>query len=370
MLDQLSPALRQPMTALSQRWQTFQEKLQARVEAILTEANTGLDQLIAQHTTDPGPMGAAFSTLQARFHSLSSKLDEAWETLDNEIEETTDVDDLSDRDNQIAQELWLRWSREHSALGNRLDDNYHAFEVKKQADWARSLHTLARAEIERGVSCNTCGAPLAITVYWQASNVECNHCNSVSGYQPGAAAGLYFQGAGAHSLAQEQALAEWFTEQQAERTLKRYRFATSADHAAYMEAARAYHTKYYQALRDLHPGSPGALTTPEAAAAEKLKHYTAWDRDDENHKRAFLANLLAASQQQGQAALSEMLRNVPVGLSLGDCAFCLQEHGDNAGAQVALHLEYEQEGEDEPRAEWMREQLSDINSAIRTAAAS
>lgn len=367
MLDTLSAVSRQPMSALRDRWQGFQQKFVGRVEAILTEANAGLDQLIAQYTTDPGPLGAAFATLQSRFHSLGTKLDEAWETLDSEIDEVTDADDISDTDTQIIEQLWHQWSAQHANLQFDLEDKYGTFETRKQADWARGLYSLARTEIDRGAICNTCGGPLEVKTYWQASNIDCPHCSSVSGYQPGNAAGLYFQGGGAHNIAQEQALPQWSAEQRAERVFNRYRFATTADHDAYLQAAYAHHLKYYAALRDIHPGSPGALTTPEQAASAKLKHYTAFDHADEAGKRGYLAKLVEVSRASGGAGIGELLASAPVGISLNDCAFCLLEHGESRGAEVALHAQYTADGEDDPWEQWVREQLSDISAGIRTA---
>ena len=58
---------------------------QQRLQQVHDEAEEGMDQLIAMHTTDYGPIGAGFTALQTRFHGLGQKVSDAWDKIDQNV---------------------------------------------------------------------------------------------------------------------------------------------------------------------------------------------------------------------------------------------------------------------------------------------
>ena len=364
MIENLSPNLQSQVHQLQERWQRFAAHVKGRVEEVIAEANAGIDQLIAEHAFDHGPMGAAFSALQARFNGIDNRIDKGWEDCEAAFEAVRDLDDLPERDLMWLNRIWSEWSRQHRQLRHETDLHYQLLETRKNADWARRLRELAQREIEKGVSCTQCGGQVVPEVYWEASNVTCSHCQAVNSVKPGTAAALMYQGLGAHALSHEAALNEWVEEQNAKQRYDELRHPTAYDHWLWLQAAHAYYTRYYQTMHHIHPGTP---ETVEQGVTNKLKHYTAYDPPLEQQKRELMGRLLEAAYNKDEGTMRQLVQQLPHGVDLEECAWSLMEHGSPEGAEIMTNIRYDAEGETDPRRGWVQEQLRELEESIRTA---
>lgn len=364
MIENLSPAIRQEVEPTWNKWPGFVEKFNARVQEVVGEADAGLDQLIEQHATDWGPMGAAFGVLQSRIHGLDTKLDEAGTKLEELLWEILFRDDTSQQDCDILSALHDEICRQLAAQRDALEMTYETLQTRKQGDWARRLYQLAQQELGAGINCSNCGSPFSLKVTWQASNETCPHCDAVNSVSPGPASYAYF-GAGVHHLAHEQAFQEWVAEHRAKDAFDKFRHPTAYDHWQYLNSARAYYTKYYQVTQQLHPGFVESHGSVEQAAEAKLAHYTAYDPPVEQQTRDFFGRMLDAARRQDMAALQQALGTMPQNVDLDECAEAAMERRDQAAARLILNIKYDTEGEDEPREAWLREQLQDVYETVK-----
>src|SRR4051812_41711229 len=188
MLELMSPNLRAPAETVKTKWDGFVPKIDARVNEVIVEADQGLDELIAQHGLDPGPMGAAFSALQVRFRGLGGKLDEAWSKIDNEFDQVRDAAQTG-KDHETLGHLWASMRASYAQAKDRIDLAYEGVQSRKSGQWARALLTQAQRDSQQPVQCTKCGGGIQQTVFHQSSNVTCSHCGAVNQLHPGMAAG-------------------------------------------------------------------------------------------------------------------------------------------------------------------------------------
>jgi hypothetical protein len=358
-LAELSPALQAEVRPLLDRWPGFVDKLRARVDEVVAEADAGLDALIAAHAIDAGPMGAAFAALQTRFHGLRQRLDEAATKIEELLWEILFRDGVGGRDGDVVSALHDEIGGQRRELDLALELRYEALHTATNARWARRLYELARAEVGTAVRCARCGAGLAVRVLWQASNETCAHCGAVNGVTPGAATYAYF-GQGVHALAHEAAFEAWRAEQHHRRAYERLRHPTAPDRQRYLAAVAAYWTAYYERHRALHPGFASSFGTVEAAARAKLAHHVARDTGRDRRELEFLGAVLAAASRGDARALHELARACPEGTDLADGAAAAMERGDAASARVILDVLYDLEGESGPRQRWLDERLREL----------
>ena len=364
MIEHLSPAIRQELEPTWARWPGFLQKFNARVAEVVAEADAGLDQLIEQHATDWGPMGAAFGVLQSRIHGLDTKLDEAGTKIEETVWEILFRDDTSQQDSDILSQLHTDISRQLAEQREALEMTYEQLQTRKNAQWARKLYVLAQAETGEGLRCSNCGSPFSLKVTWQATNETCPHCDAVNSVSPGPASYAYY-GQGVHALAHEQAFPEWMAEHRAKEAYDRFRQPTAYDHWQYLQAARAYWTKYHDMSQRMHPGFASAHGSVEAATEAKMKHYTAHDPPVEQQQREFMGRMIDAARRQDVAALQQLLATKPDGVDLDDCAEAAVERQDQPAARLILNIKYDVDGEDEPREAWIKEQLQDIWETVK-----
>ena len=361
MLEQIKPEIRSRVEPVVTKWTGFAQKLEARIGEVLAEADAGLDALIAQHATDHGPMGAAFSAVQARFQGLHPKLDDAFEKIEEQYDEAVEDADLNEQDLRAVYDVRDELIRQRQRLADSLELAYEDLQKRKNADWARRLQQLAEQERQKGIACSQCGGPMQVEVYWQSSQVPCGHCSAVNDVSPGLAAGLFYQGLGVHALAHEAAWTEWMAERQARERFHAYRHQTQPDFDAYLNAARAYWTKYYQVGKQLYP----ALCDDVGQAVEaKLRHYTAWDPHIDRIQRDFFAQLVAAARAGDFDTVRRLASGAPGGIDHTECAECLAERGLVDGTIAVLDAQYDAADEDEPRSQWIAEQLAEIRRTV------
>lgn len=365
-MAELKPHLQQKVQPTVQRWEAFVAKVNQRVSDVMEEAQTGLDQLIASHATDAGPMGTALTAVQSRFRGIDDKVDTAWEQveelLEEPLEEILDDDDLAQEDFDAVYGLQEQLRLGYDGLREHIETQYAWLEMRNQAAWARKLYEIVHEEAGRGLNCSQCGGAIENATFWQASNVTCPHCQSVNSVQPGMAAGLFYQGIGMHALSHEQAWNEWLAEQAAKKYYDDRRNQTAGDHARWLDAARAYWTRYYETTRSMNPGF-----TQEVAEAvqNRIAQYTSFEPPLSGIQREFFENVCVTAAKRDAAALEALLGDMPSGVDLDECATCLVEHGDRDGAVMVLDYRYRAEDEDEPKARWIRDQLKEIADALK-----
>jgi hypothetical protein len=360
MLELLSPPIQAKAGAIKAKWDGFVPKIDARVQEVIAEADAGLDELIAQYLLDPGPMGAAFTALQVRFRGLSQKLDEAWTKIDNELDGVRD-DVESGRDHEALSGVWAQMSASHQQARDRIDLAYETIQMRKSADWARNLWTQAGKDAQQPVACVKCGAGVQQTVFHASSSVNCTHCGAVNQLHPGMAAGMLYQGNGLHSLANEQSWNEWMAMTRADKTFSNFRVPTTADYEAKLAASRAYWTKYYAAIQQMHPGFADAFGSVDKAVAGKMAQVTAYDPPYEVQNRAKFQAVLDASRTGDRAAISRAL----AGVDLDDAVRCAFEHGDARGTMLLLEIQHKHDNEDDPLPKWSGEQIARMSRDMR-----
>ena len=356
-MTDLKPHLQQQVQPIVTKWEGFVAKVNQRIAAVMEEAQGGIDALIAQHATDPAPMGTALTAVQSRFHGIDSKVDSAWEKIDEEFEGVLDVSDLPHDDWEAVYDVQERQRIAYDGLRSHIELQFAWLEMRNQAAWARKLYEIVQQELAEGLNCSQCGGQIQISVYWQASNETCPHCQSVNSVSPGMATGLFYQGIGLHALSHEQAWNEWMAEQSARSLFDDRRHPTAGDQQRWLAAVREYWTKYYETTKQLNPGFGQEVAE---AVENRVKQVCAYEPPLEGIQREFYEKLCSTAAQHDPAALRALLQDMPSGVDLDECAECLVEHADRAGAILVLEYKYEEDDEDDPRGPWIREQLKDI----------
>jgi hypothetical protein len=209
------------------------------------------------------------------------------------------------------------------------------------------------------LACTECGSAFQVKVWWKSSNETCPHCNAVNSLTPGMATATYY-GLGAHALAHEAAWSAWQAEQQTKAAYDRLRHPTAYDHWHWLQSARAYWTAYHQYQQQMLPGFTESHGSIEAAVEAKMKHYTAHDPPIEQQNRDFMGHMMQAACQANAQQVQQMAQALPQGIDLDDCAEAAVERYDTQAATLILNLRYDLEGEDEPRHEWIAEQLREM----------
>jgi hypothetical protein len=358
----MNPQVKQQADAIAAKWDGFLGKVQGRVQEVIDEANQGLDQLIAQHAKDHGPMGAAFSAIQARFRGLGTKVDEAWSKIDSELDEVRDQDDLAADDYAYVSDVFDRMCDKHRKMNDDLDLHHYTIEMKKNADWARRLRDIAMEELQRPVPCSQCGQPLQAQSFHQSTQIQCPASHSLNDIMPGSAAAMFYQGLGAHSLAAEASWNAWLAERAAKDKLDKFRHPTEYDRWVYHQAARTYWTEYYQRGLEVYP----AFTKDVGAAVEaKMKHYSAWDQPVDAQKRELLGRIIDASSKNDAGTLQQIVSSLPHFISLDDCIECLVERKHFPAAEFLFGIKHQRDQEDEPKARWVAKELAEMRKFLR-----
>ena len=359
MLDQLSPELRTRTTAVIQKWEGFLAKVAARVEETIQEADVGLNEIIAAHTTDPGPLGAAFSALQARFLGLQNKVSEAWEKIDGELDAIRDDAEGKDLANVVL--IWSQMSKSHRDWRYDIDVKYELLTIQKEADLARALQQQGEREKATPVNCHHCGAPLKVATWWAASNVSCGSCNAVNSVSPGPGVVYFYMGNGAHALVREQTRDWIVAHKHAERWYKAFRIPTEDDYQRYIAAARGMYTAYYQTMLANNPAfSQDANQQIEA----KMSHYSHYDSGSDKKARASNSRMLQLAVAGDRAGLAAHVAADK--LDLDECLYAAAERGQAGAIDVLLELQYAKEGDGEAKGPWLAEKKREFSQWVAT----
>jgi len=357
----MRPEVQNKVNELVQKWEGFLGKVNTRVQAVLAESDAGIDQLIQQHAMDYGPMGAAFTAIQARFHGLGQKVGDAWDKIDEELDEVSELDDLTEAEYDYLSSARDRMIDQSRKARDDIELHHYTIEMKKSADWARHLREIAKQEIAKGVPCSQCGAAIHPERFDTGSQQKCGSCGAVNDIMPGMASASFYAGNGAHALAQEQAWDHWLAERKAKDDLDAYRHSTAYDHWVYHKAAHDYYTAYYQAGVALYPKFTENV---EAAVAAKMKHYTAWTQDVDKQTQELLGKVVEASGNGDVNALNQVVSNLPHFMRLDDCIECLVERRHYPAAKHLFGLKYDQDGEDDPKQQWIARELAEMKKFL------
>jgi hypothetical protein len=358
MLDKLSGEARSKVEPFLNRFDTFAQKITSRVQEIEAEADAGLSELIQGSPLDTGALSAGFSAVKSRIQQLGDKVQSAEEKLEEEWEESTGDLDLEGEEQSAMYQLWFGLVNRSRDLQHKLEQWAEKIEVKKNADWARVLYKMAEQECTKPRSCPSCGASIEVSIQHAHSAVRCPHCDSVNELDIGQATGLYYQGNGVHSLAQETSFELWVAQHEAEKAYNAWRHPTDDDRKAYLDAVTNYWTAYYQATQKLHPGFKQTI---EEAVGARLAHYHQYDPGKDQSDRAYYGQLVRLAKARDSAALKAHMQNAE---DLEECASAIHEHGDRDGAVLALQIQYQLEDEDEDQQEWIQEKLNELDENL------
>ena len=353
MLDQLSPALRTRTAAVIQKWEGFLAKVGTRVDETVVEADVGLNEIIAAHCTDPGPLGAAFSALQARFRGLQNKVSEAWEKIDGELDAIRN--EAEGQDLATMSKIWSQMSKSSRDWRHDIDLRYEVLVIQKEADLARALYQQGEREKSTPVNCHHCGAPLKVDTWWESSNVACGACNAVNSVSPGPGITYFYLGNGAHALVREMTRDSIVAHTHAEREYKALRIPTEHDYQRYIATARAMYAAYYQTMAANNPAFRHDVNQQIEA---KMLHYSHYDSGSDKKARASngkTLQLAIAGDRAGLAAHVEADK-----LDLGECLYAAAERGQAGAIDLLLELQYAAEGDGESKGPWLAEKKHEL----------
>lgn len=358
MLDQLGNAARGTVAPLLARWEGFCNKVWERFSAVAAEAEPGIDQVIAVDPLNSNAVSAALSVLEARLRGLSDKVQEAESKVSDEWGEAIDDLEVTRAEQTVLRRLSAQIISQSRQLQRQIGWQGELLAIKKGADWARALYAVAQREWSER-QCANCGGPIQLPFVHAASSVTCTHCNAVSSVLPGPATGLYFQGIGVHNLAREAVKDAWLNEKQGETWLNGLRHPTEEDRERFLVAARAHWVAHYQVVQKLDPGF-GA--TPEQAAEDKMRHYTAWDhQSDVNRLRAF-GDLIRRARARDINGCAQLIQQA--GLDPEEAVEAVHERGDRDGTSMLLEVEYRLGEVDEAKQAWVAQRLAEMDERL------
>lgn len=222
------------------RWDKFLATIDGRLREVLTEAHDGCLQLLEQSDLDPGPMGNAWTGMEARTLKLSDKVQDVW---DAKVDDSLDDFGADVRDTQM---------RKGHALKEKIEVEKERCRVTIYATAARKIWERALAEAPTQLSCSQCSATLECPQVVASVHIECPHCKALNTYEPGMRARMVEHFC-AHPLTEEAAWNEWMAMRQAKNTLDDTRDPGLAVFQAYERAQIQYWQKYYQARATMLP---------------------------------------------------------------------------------------------------------------------
>jgi len=229
---------------VTQRWEAYIEKIKARCNEMIAQANAGTDAFIPQLLFDTNAINNAWTGIKGQVFQLDDKLDEGWDKMD----------DLMDKAGFKSKE----WDAEYAKSG----------EAKIQIHWQyEKNYILAMAKAARQVlfnvknhinenkihTCTQCGNALNISVYsFRAKNIKCDACEAVNTYKPDDRI-IALESWVLVPLANEQALAEKEAEYFAEERRSYADNPSKEENENVVKLRKASINKYYQYLIDSIP---------------------------------------------------------------------------------------------------------------------
>lgn len=320
----MNPQTPESIKPILQRWETFIEKLNTRYSEVLAEANAGFDEIIQLNAIEPAALGGAFGAFEGRVHGLRDKIGQAWDKIEQELDNVLDdLDEPEDRE-----PIYPIRDRERSrarTLERQIEDQAAVLQIHKAADAARALGEAAQKETKKTITCSHCKAELAVPTPYKAISITCAHCQSVNSYSPGTLMAMYYQGGALHNLAKEAAKDAWLAQHHAEQLFKSIRLPTEEDVARYEAAVLAYAHQYTQAMGTLHPEWNADQSAKEIQVSRGRFANSFQPIDRALHQARSKALALATAGDRS-AAVSLMQTQPNPGAFAEECAECAFVH--------------------------------------------
>lgn len=348
-----------PIEPIVNRWHTFFDKVRARFQEVLTEADAGYDEVMNIEIVDPAVLSGATSAFQARVRGLQDKVRDAWSKIEQEISQVIqDTEDSSECEKMYP----VRSAEQHRGL-QLIDDmerQTEALRIHKEAKAARLLKEVADREMQEPKICSHCGAPLVVPTPYKATSVTCSHCQAVNSVHPGIATGLYYQGGALHNLAQETALTEWQAQVQAEKRYKAWRHPLQEDWAQFEKATETYWKAYFSAMKKLHPD-----WTEETYERELNARMGQWrqltDPHNEQHRQHVTSILELAATGDRVQVIQWFRKNRQRPDSFSEEVLeAAHEHRLEKVLPLLLDTAHELSGTDDPKSDWIEEKRQDL----------
>jgi hypothetical protein len=256
------------MLSARERWSEFCKQIEARHRLLRDEARQEAAKALVAANYDPIPIAHAWSGIQNRLQELERRIVDTW----NEKVEATYESEGIDRSLQMA-------DREKGAsLAYELENAREACDKGILADAARAMYARAVATQKERL-CPVCGAPLDVPFTYQAVNLTCRSCRTISTFEPGTLMRNVLA-TGAHALAWEAAHAEWLAMRAADRRARAHRSPTPlAALKDYERAQIAYWWKYATVRATLEPERGNIRLEVSARMAhwyESAEHEEQW----------------------------------------------------------------------------------------------
>ncbi len=341
------------------RWGIFLGKVRGRLQEVLTEADGAYEEVIQIEVVDPAAISGVTSALQGRIHGLASKVQDSWEKIDEELSAASDAAD-------VPPDEYARVRAEQQTLGRELEREINLqgelLTINKESKLARALGEAAKLELKDALRCQNCGADVKPELYHQASNARCPHCQAVSTITPGMATAMYFGGGAVHNLAREASLREWLAMGEAERRFQGLRHPTEDDLKQYEAATATYWRAYCFAFGKHHPGWNDA--TVEADFRGKMGHFHEYVAGNDKETRARMTDALRVVATGDGRSFGQWLKTNRPGDEasyLEEVILAAAEHGDLRGVSMLVEVLYALERPDEPKSQWTREKLAEVN---------
>lgn len=341
------------------RWRTFFDKVQARFQEVLTEADAGYDEVMHIEIVDPAVLSGATSAVQARVRGLQDKVRDAWSKIEEEMSQVIqDTEDSSECEKMYP----IRSAEQERGLQliDTMERQAEALRIHKEAKAARLLKEVADREMQAPKTCNHCSAPLSVPTPHKTTSVTCSHCQAVNSVHPGIATGLYYQGGALHNLAQEAALTEWQAQVQAEKRYKAWRHPLHEDWARFEKATETYWTAYLGAMKKLNPDWNEETYDREfKARMGQWRQLT--DPHNEQHRQHITTILELATTGDRTQVLQWFRKNRQRPDSFAEEVLeAAHEHRLTKTLPLLLDVAHELSGTDDPKEEWVQEKQQDL----------
>jgi len=236
---------------LIQRWDSYIQKITARCDEMIAQANAGTDAFVPQLMFDTNAVINAWTGIKGQVFQLDDKLDEGWDKMDTLMDKAGFKRKEWDREREKSDEakIQLHWKYEMNyILAMAKAGRQVLFNVKNHIN-ENKMH-----------ACTQCGNDLKIDVYtFRAKNIKCDACEAVNTYQPDARV-TALEAWVVVPLANEHAIAEKEAEYFAEERSAFYKQRSDSENQKLIALRKASINKYYQFLIDSIP--------------EKADHYT------------------------------------------------------------------------------------------------
>lgn len=223
-----------PLHAVIARWDAAIVDVHTRFEALLSDAWTQSEPLVAQMQLDFGPLTRAWGAIEHCLHTHTSEVSDRW----NEI-----CDALSDIDG-IPEGTTMSEGTKRDLATTELEIRYQQYHRAIMARAAEVMRRHALVADASALQCTQCGATLSgANPVSQALDVACPHCRAVNTIEPGASLRMFAAG-GALALAEHAALSHWEAMKRAEIRIDQYRDKKAVPMdllRAFESSSRAYH---------------------------------------------------------------------------------------------------------------------------------